>query len=83
MRGVITVVIVAVFMVMYMLFAPAAVEGPGEAIKDTGKLDSSEESIIDSLYDSLFKWIPLVVLGGMTVWAVAWYLREQLIIGRV
>lgn len=83
MRGIATVLLVAFFMVAYMVAAPAAVEGVGEFVKDQPVLEQSDIDVIDSMYDSLFMWIPLVVLFGMPVWAIVWYIRKQVIIGRV
>lgn len=83
MRGVIAVFLIAVFLVVYMLGAPAAVEGVGEAVKDQPIISDAQAENIDAFYDSLFMWIPLVLMFGMAAWAVVWYVRQQLIIGRV
>ena len=86
MRGVVTVFVVVVALVAFVLFAPAAIEGVGENVKDhlpDTETGSMGEGVIDNLYTSIFVYIPLVMLFGFGVWAVTWYLRRQRTIGRV
>lgn len=83
MRGVMTIFMVVIFLVIYSLWAPAMVEGVGEKVKETGMLDDSEEAIIDDWYDALFVKIPLVLLFGFGVWSTVWYIKRQQTTGRI
>lgn len=77
MRGVVDAIFVTVFLVGYTIFAPAAIEGVGEAVIDTGTLDASQVAIVESFYRSLFIQVPLVAFFGVIGFAAAWYLRRQ------
>lgn len=83
MRGVV-VVLIAVFTAALALFVAGATIAPvGDHViehADTSAIDG--ESTIQSLYDTVFIWVPLVLIGGMALWAVAWYLRRERFVGR-
>lgn len=83
-KGVVIVLMTIFLMVGYFLVGVPAIEGVGESIKDQPKINSVMDGtgIIDSMYRALFQWIPLVFVGGMMVWAVAWYLRQESFTGR-
>ena len=82
MRGIVMVFVVVVFLIAYMLFAPAAIEGVGESVKEVGDLSESEEANIDAFYTALFVRIPLVAFFGIVAIAAAWYIRRQLTVTR-
>lgn len=83
MRGAI-VVITTVFVVMVGIFLVGGnmVEPLAEYVQDT---DSEQQlgigGVIDEWLRILFVGVPLALIGGMTVWAVAWYLRDERFVG--
>lgn len=85
MRGVVVVILV-IFTAMLVLFvSTAAVEPIGEHFKtydsiDEGPLEGT--SVINSVYDVLFKWVPMIFVFGMITWGVAWALRSEAFVGR-
>ena len=74
--------VVTVFLIGYILFAPAAVEGVGESVIEVGDLSESEEQNIEAFYTALFVRVPLVAFFGIVAIAVAWYIRRQLTVTR-
>lgn len=82
MRGIVMVFILVFMLVAYMLFAPAAIEGVGEAVIDVGDLSASEEANIEAFYTALFIRVPLVAFFGTVAIAAAWYIRRQATIRR-
>lgn len=86
MRGVV-VVIMTIFVVMLALFVSVAtIEPLGEHVKgydsiDEGALEGT--SVVNSVYDGVFKWLPLITIGGMFVWGLRWYIRKERRRGRV
>ena len=81
----IVVLLVVFSMVMYFMVGIPAIEGVGENVKQYDSIDESFDGsgIIDRIYKAVFMWVPLVFVGGMGVWAVAWYLNRERFSGRI
>jgi hypothetical protein len=78
MRGVAYFIGVIFVLGIVVLVGTATVEPVGEFAKDRDSIDSINGSDkIDTTYDVVFKWMPLMVMGGFGVWAGAWYLRRE------
>lgn len=77
----VAVVLLVFFTVAITTFvAGVAVEPLGEHIKSYDTIDEGElngTQVINDTYDALFKWSPLIVMGGMTLWGVVWYVRRE------
>jgi len=82
MRGVVDVFLVAASLVAFTIIAPAAIEGVGEFVINTGSLSSAQVETVRSFYEAIFVQIPLVAFFGTVAFAVAWYLRQQSTITR-
>lgn len=80
MRAVIVLIIVIFSLAMVQLFASAAVEPVGEEVKEW--VPESYHSVINDVYDVVFKWSILIFGGGMMVWALRWYIRRERFVGR-
>lgn len=85
MRGVVVVVLTVFTALLVMFVGVTAVEPMGEHIKtydtiDEGPLEGT--SVINSVYDALFKWVPMIFVFGMVAWGVAWALRSESYAGR-
>lgn len=83
MRGVVNLMFVAVSLVAVTLFAPAAIEGVGEAVIQTGSLSAAQEENVRAFYDAIFIQIPLVAFFGTLAFAIAWYIRRQVTVNEV
>lgn len=84
MRGVVVYIVLIMTILLSLFVAVSVIEPVGEHVKgydeiDEGPLDGT--SVINTTYTVLFKWMPLIVLGGMLIWAVRWYLREERFVG--
>lgn len=80
--GVIRLVSVLMFVTITLWVASAALVPVNEHIKDNFDLSRvNGDSTIDEVYDSVFKWTPLIVSFGMGIWMVRWYLRRESIRG--
>lgn len=78
MRGVVTIVLVMFTLAIVLLVGVAALEPVGEFAKDRDSIDTVNGSDkIDTTYDVVFKWMPLMLLAGFGVWGVAWYIRRE------
>jgi uncharacterized membrane protein YjgN (DUF898 family) len=86
MRGIATVIIVGfVSILLFGVFAPAAVEPIGEFVVNDPTVQDSEidaKGFQQNLYSVLFVWAPLLVLASGVVFAVRWYLKRERITGR-
>jgi uncharacterized membrane protein YjgN (DUF898 family) len=86
MRGIVTVIIVGfISILLFGVFAPAAVEPIGEFVVNDPTVQDSEidaKSFQQNLYSVLFVWAPLLVLASGVVFAVRWYLKRERITGR-
>lgn len=86
MRGIATVIMVGfISILLFGVFAPAAVEPIGEFVVDDPTVQDSEidaEGFQQNLYSVLFVWAPLLVLASGVVFAVRWYLKRERITGR-
>lgn len=84
MRGVV-VVLITIFVAATAIFvAGAAVEPLGEHIKGYDSIDEgplSGTSVIDTTYDVVFVYAPMIIVFGMLIWAVAWYVRKERFVG--
>lgn len=80
MRGVVVVLVVAFMLAITQFIGAASVEPVGESLKPY--IPDSYHSVIDSIYDVVFKWSVLIFGGGMLVWAVRWYIRKEQYVGR-
>lgn len=86
MRGIATVIMVGfISILLFGVFAPAAVEPIGEFVVDDPTVQDSEidaDGFQQNLYSVLFVWAPLLVLASGVVFAVRWYLKRERITGR-
>lgn len=86
MKGIATVIIVGfISILLFGVFAPAAVEPIGEFVVNDPTVQDSEidaKSFQQNLYSVLFVWAPLLVLASGVVFAVRWYLKRERITGR-
>jgi len=84
MRGVV-VVLITIFVAATAIFVSgAAVEPLGEHIKGYDSIDDGElsgTSVINDVYNVVFKWAPMIIVFGMIGWAVAWYVRKERFVG--
>lgn len=83
-RGVIVVIFTIFLMIVGLLVATAAIEPIGDQAEkfdsiDDGPLDGT--NIIDDVKTSVFEYMPLIVIGGIILWAFRWYLRRERFIG--
>lgn len=69
-------------LIITMVFAPAMIEGVGEEVKTFDTVDTQGQDTIDDIYTAVFVRIPLVLIFGMGLWGVVWYIRRQRLIGR-
>lgn len=78
MRGFVVITVTIVVLVVAQLVGSAAVVPLGEHIKSVDGIDNEQDAVIDSVYDVVFKWMPLILGFGMIGgWGVAWYLRKE------
>lgn len=78
MRGAVVVLVVVFTLGVALLVGVAALEPIGEFAKDRDSVDSINGSEkIDTTYDVVFKWMPLMFVSGFGIWGVAWYLRRE------
>lgn len=78
MRGVSVLLVVIFTLGVVMIVGVAALESVGEHAKQRESLDSiNGTEKINTTYDVVFKWMPLLFIGGFGVWGVAWYLRRE------
>jgi len=87
MRG-IAVVVVTTFiaMIMFGLVAPAALEPIMDVVTSNQAVQDSVidgAGLADGLRNAIFVWGPLITVGFGVVWAVRYYLRRELLTGRV
>lgn len=82
MRGLVVFFMTVFVVVVMMLVAPPAIEGVGEEVKQFDSVDQQGVDTIDDMYKAVFVWIPMVFVFGFGVWGVAWYIRENRVIGR-
>ena len=79
-RGVAAALTAIIVMSIVILAIGPVVEGVGEQVKDYDEIDQGElegTSWINSTYDALFIWMPLIVVGGTILGAVAYYWRRE------
>lgn len=88
MAGTVRAVVLVAMMIflawVYFIVAGAAVDGVGEEIKSQGdNLDVVDgESTIDSVYDSVFKWVPMTFIFGFIVIGAGFVLFRERFVGR-
>ena len=84
-RGVI-VVFFTIFVVMLGLFVGIGMLEPlrDQVEKfdsiDEGELSGSE--VNDDVFAVVFEYMPLIVIGGILLWAFRWYMRQERFVGR-
>jgi len=87
MRGMIAVIMTSfVSIILFGLFAPAVLEPVAEVVVNNEVVQSASyidiESFRDGLFNTIFKWSVLFVLGASVVFGVRWYLRRERLTGR-
>lgn len=75
MRGVVVVVVVLFTLGIFQFIAAASVEPVGESLKP--HIPGKYHSVIDSVYDVVFKWSTLIFGGGMMLYGLRWYIRKE------
>lgn len=87
MRGMIAVIMTAfTAMILFGIFAPAVLEPIAEvvvgdeAVQQASYIDAA--GVRDGLFNTIFKWSVLFVLGSSVVFGVRWYLRREALTGR-
>ncbi|RAW44062.1 hypothetical protein DQW50_16180 [Halorubrum sp. 48-1-W] len=81
MRGIATVIVVAFSsIVMFGIVAPSILEPVAEIFVQDQAVQNSQidaQGFVDSLFNSIFKWAVLVVLGSGVISAVVFYFRRE------
>ena len=88
MRGVV-VVIVTIFAAMGMVFVGGvAIEPVGELVtgdSSASDIDAAKEvgadGVVQTYREMILVGAPLVLIGGMLVWGVAYYMRRERFVG--
>lgn len=79
-RGVVVVVTVFFAVAVVTFVGGAAIEPVGEHIKTYDEIDEnglSGTSVINDVYQSVFVWAPLIVMGGISLVGLVFYLRRE------
>lgn len=77
------VLIISVFVVLLgLMVGIAAIEPVAEEVKSFDSVDSQDSSTIDDVQTAVFEYMPLIVIGGLSLWALRWYLRRERFVGR-
>lgn len=79
-RGVVVVIFTILLVGVGLLVGVSVIEPLADEVKgfdsiDDGPLEGT--SIIDDVQRVVFEYMPLIVIGGIVLWAFRWYLRQE------
>jgi hypothetical protein len=83
-RGVVVVVFTIFLMLLGVMLGTAVLEPLGSTVGEfdsinNGPLDG--DGVIDDVYGVVLTYSPLIVIGGIILWAFRWYLRQERFVG--
>lgn len=82
----VVVLIISVFIVLLgLMVGIAAIEPVADAVTQFDSIDNGPlegTSVIDDVQTTVFEYMPLIVIAGLTLWAFRWYLRRERFVGR-
>jgi hypothetical protein len=79
-RAVVVIITLIFSMAVVTMIAGAALEPLADEVKSYDEIDKGDlngSSVVDSTLTMLLEYAPVVVIGGMTLWGVVWYLRKE------
>lgn len=83
-RGVVVVFFTIFLVAIGLLVGTAVIEPLADHVETYDSIDEGElegTSIIDGVKTTIFEHMPLVVIGGIILWAFRWYLRRERFVG--
>jgi len=79
-RGVVVVILTAFALSISYFAAVAVLEPVANIFAGFGAMSGGPVNgvaIIDEIKTVVLQWMPLIILGGMSLWAFRWYLRRE------